>query len=312
MFTIIVPFYNSVATLPSALQSLLSQLNQDFEAILVNDGSSDDSLLLASEMIKGDGRFSIISSSRMGVAHARNLALEKARGDYIVFLDSDDWVPETFFSTLRELTRDFSPDILVFLYRAVQADKELYDKLPRSISRILSAKNVLHFENGFPNNMLRAVNPAVWNKAFRRSFISNNKLRFDNTYTHAEDIEYTFRSLIRAKCVTLSNEVLYNYRTGIAGTLSSQRYQSALASIKAVQSLLRTNGLEAGWKKALQDQLGEFTLQALVRRPRFSTLSELSSLLNQKENAAPEVPINLASALGKALFGRVKDHVGAL
>jgi glycosyltransferase involved in cell wall biosynthesis len=285
LFSVIVPFYNSATTIAQTLESLLNQTNPHFEAILVNDGSTDNSLNLARELTGKDSRFSIITSTNFGPGYARNLALDRAQGDYIVFLDADDYVPTTFFSALTKLTSNYSPDVLIFLYRALRGGVELSEKLPRALSRMFGRRNVVHLKEAFPARHLWRVNPAVWNKSFRRDFLAKNQISFDPAFTLGEDdVEFTFRSLMAAKSVTLSREVLYFYRTGVTGTLSGQKYPLALASIRAIQALLKTKNLEAKWRNALYDQIGQFALQALSERPRLASLRDLAEIAKTRES----------------------------
>ena len=309
LFSVIVPFYNSATTIARTLESLLNQANPHFEAILVNDGSTDDSLIIARELTRNDARFSIITSLNFGSAHARNLALDKAQGDYIVFLDADDYVPNTFFAALTKLTSNYSPDVLIFLYQAFRGDVELPEKLPAVLSQVFGRQHVVHLDGPFPARHLWKVNPAVWNKAFNREFLSRNQISFDPAFTFAEDVEYTFRSLMRSKSVTFSRDVLYFYRTGVIGTLSGQKYPLALASIAAIQALLKTESLGTNWKNALYDQLGQFTLQALCERPRVASLQEVANIGMTKKTKKPLLYTKVFASVMRGVSIRMKGYL---
>lgn len=98
--SVIIPIYNNAAYLPKCLDSLLTQSFQDFEGILVDDGSTDGSAIICDEYLKKDSRLKVYHIQNQGVSHARNVGIEKATGEWISFVDSDDWITLDFLATL--------------------------------------------------------------------------------------------------------------------------------------------------------------------------------------------------------------------
>ena len=118
-FSVIIPVYNVESYLRECLDSVLCQTFQDWEAICVNDGSSDNSLAILDEYAAKDSRFKVVSQANGGLSAARNTGIDNASGEYIVFLDSDDWIEyntlEILDTHLRTPNSDLQPlDMLCF------------------------------------------------------------------------------------------------------------------------------------------------------------------------------------------------------
>ncbi|MBR6961544.1 glycosyltransferase family 2 protein [Candidatus Saccharibacteria bacterium] len=111
LISIIVPIYNVAEYLPRCLDSILTQTYSKFEVLLVNDGSTDDSKTICGEYVKKDRRFILINKKNGGVSSARNAGLEKSSGEYITFIDPDDYADEDYLETLLKTLRKFNSDV---------------------------------------------------------------------------------------------------------------------------------------------------------------------------------------------------------
>ena len=100
--SVIIPVYNNAVYLPQCLNSLLSQSFQDFEGVIVDDGSNDGSETICDDYQKRDSRLKVIHIKNQGVSHARNVGLDNAKGEWVSFVDSDDWIDPAYLSTLYE------------------------------------------------------------------------------------------------------------------------------------------------------------------------------------------------------------------
>ena len=168
--TFILPIYNMERLLPRALRSLRAQTLTDFEAILINDGSKDGSAALCAQAAAEDARFHFIDQPNGGVAAARNAGLDAARGEYIFFLDPDDWV---------------EPDAAELLYSAARnADADCvdsYDEKDQLLHTQTSGCALSGVYRGGPfkehfDEM--ASSYLIINKLFRRTFLEQHHLRF--------------------------------------------------------------------------------------------------------------------------------------
>ena len=187
--SIIVPIYNAQSTLERCILSLKGQSYSDFEVILMDDGSTDQSYEIAESLIASDARFRLFHQENHGQGHARNRGIEKATGRYIGFVDSDDVVDSRMIEIAYQNAVDNDADVLNFGY-----ERQVGQKHRREQTNIQSD----------------AINSGPVNKLFRRVFIMEHQLRFlENTWY--EDISFTYPALTLAQTVVRIPDVLYFY-----------------------------------------------------------------------------------------------------
>ena len=114
LFSIIVPVYNADVYLERCVKSILKQEFKDFELILVNDGSKDNSLSLIEKFAKQDNRIKYISQENRGLSYARNRGISMSTGMYIVFVDADDWIDIKFLEISKQYIEKYNPDIITY------------------------------------------------------------------------------------------------------------------------------------------------------------------------------------------------------
>lgn len=168
--SVIVPVYNSKKYISRCIDSILKQTYTDFELILINDGSSDNSLCILNEYKKKDKRIKVINQKNMGVANTRNKGVELSSGEYITFIDNDDYLEVDYLEKFMLESDDF--DIIVGGYKRVNDDKVLYEKK-------ISKTNWSKYENVAP-----------WAKLIKRQFLIDNNIKF---FSHSigEDIIFS-------------------------------------------------------------------------------------------------------------------------
>lgn len=214
LISVIVPIYKVEKYVGRCLASLQNQTYTNIEIICVDDCSPDHSIEICEEMAAKDSRISIIKKDQnSGLAATRNVGMRAARGEFISFVDSDDWVAPEHLETLCELIEETDADIAQgsFLKTAIEMDVRTEDSLHVSC---MSGKNALR-------KMFLAdiVQPdvkftVVWNKLFRRSLI--NGIRFPEGKIY-EDQYFTAVSLYNCKKVVTTNRKTYYYRKNMAG-----------------------------------------------------------------------------------------------
>ena len=200
--SIIIPIYNAEKYLQECLDSILCQDYQNYEIILINDGSSDDSERICMEYLKSDSRVKLINKKNEGVSSARNDGLDSANGDILLFVDSDDILEPNALQIIVDNIGD--NDILCFGYKQLYKDKRinfLYDKP-------LSGKE--QFEKMVV--MSDKVAGYLWNKVFRISIIKENKLKLNKDLHYCEDMVFVVQYLKYCKKVRYINKCLYLYR----------------------------------------------------------------------------------------------------
>ncbi|MFK4542901.1 CDP-glycerol glycerophosphotransferase (TagB/SpsB family)/glycosyltransferase involved in cell wall biosynthesis [Streptomyces tendae] len=206
--SLVVPVYKVQGYLPECLDSILGQDCTDFEIIAVDDCSPDGSGAILDEYAKRDDRIHVIHlTENVGLGRARNAGLEKATGDYVLFLDSDDTLSDGALSAIRdriEATGD--PEILIFDYARTYWDGRVR---PNLRAELLKEKGPDTFSLADRPQLLDLLQ-IVWNKAYRRDFIARTGLTFPPGYY--EDAPWTFCSLISTERIAVLDRVCVHYR----------------------------------------------------------------------------------------------------
>ncbi len=180
-YSVIIPVYNAEKTLRRCLDSLLEQNCADAEIILVNDGSKDDSEAICEEYAGNYCNVCCFSQPNSGVSAARNAGLDVAQGEYILFVDSDDYVADSFFSVIREAIGLQAVDLLHFSYATFKNGRIEEHKLPRR--EYTGGKMEKALQQAICDKSLNSP----WAKAYRRDIIEKNQIRFPIGISIAED-----------------------------------------------------------------------------------------------------------------------------
>lgn len=203
--SIIVPVYNAEKTLERCVRSLLGQTYENLEILLVNDGSRDDSLSLCREYAASDSRIRVIDKPNGGVSSARNAGLDAARGDFVLFCDSDDWVEPDLCESMLEQYRPGDTVICeIDRYDEAETNLKSYTDAPR--------KEIFHYP-------LVACSPI--NKLYLRSAVGD--LRFHEGLELGEDVCFVLEYLGRVDGVLrILHRRLYHYDISVDGSLSKR------------------------------------------------------------------------------------------
>lgn len=204
--SVIVPVYNAETYLPQCIESILKQDYEDLELLLVDDGSSDKSVQICEEYGRRSEKIRVLAQKNSGVSAARNKGIENAKGDYIVFVDADDYLPESFVLSHMVAKMD-EADILVGDYMRLWNDRLLPAGSCSSFSGFSPEQGAFRFRGFFSVGTLSYV----WCKMYRRSFLQENQLRFGD-YDYAEDKLFNFYCYIRGAKYTFLPEPVYVYR----------------------------------------------------------------------------------------------------
>lgn len=214
--SIIVPVYNVESYLAQCLDSILTQTFTDVEIILVNDGSTDSSLTVCTEYSKKDTRIKVIDQLNAGVSAARNKGIEAATGDYLTFVDSDDWLEPTMYEEMIGIART-EPQPEVVMCDFVNIKEQSMEPISSNIHKGLYTKPQI-IEELYPTLLVtesfgRIPIVAVWNCFFRRSLLEDSNIRFKSELRFSED--YLFMAAVMIKTNSFyyaKGHFLYNYR----------------------------------------------------------------------------------------------------
>ena len=201
--SIIVPIYNLESYLDECVSSIVNQTYTNLEIILVNDGSTDRSGAICDKYKAKDERIVVIHQENQGVSVARNNGLDIAIGDYIGFVDADDWIEPDMFEVLYINMLKYNADISMCRYKHVDQDSLKNLKKNTTLNGIDILKCYLS-----EYHITNIINDSVWSKLYRSSLLDN--IRFPEHQTY-EDILFTCKSIINANRLVMSPECLYNY-----------------------------------------------------------------------------------------------------
>ena len=226
--SIIIPVYNAARYLRECVDSILQQSFANFEIILIDDGSTDDSPQICDGYAACDQRVKVVHKPNAGVSAARNDGLDRARAEYITFVDSDDWVEAGYIQTLLNYKQY---DIVFFPHRFIYGTGFTSEFKFREESG--DATTMWGIVSNLKNNDTH-VNfyGYTWNKMFRREIIEKFHVRFVEGLRVSEDEVYTLDYCTHAQSIKVLPTCLYNYRvlsTGLTATKNSSREQELLA-----------------------------------------------------------------------------------
>lgn len=216
-YSIIVPIYNVEQYLPKCLESLQQQTFQDFEVVCVNDGSKDGSAAIAEAWVETRSGAQLISQPNAGLSAARNTGLAAAQGEYVLFLDSDDWLESDALQILSENLE--GEDMLCFNGRRYLEDKQQYE----AADQLRAETNISGWEYycGHALESRRFAFVCVVLRCYRREFLLGNSLRFKPGIFH-EDNLFTPYACYYAQRVKVIPEVLYDYRVRSSSIMTTR------------------------------------------------------------------------------------------
>lgn len=210
--SVVMPIYNAEQYLRPALDTVLAQTLTELELICVDDGSTDRSLDILKEYQGKDERVRIITENNAGPSWARNKGLARARGEYIIFLDADDFYEPELLSGLYELAERDNLDIAI-------TDFDLYNVRTASFDKKIAVKhedifrdNAVISKSTHPAELFECTENYVWNKLFRASFLQSRELAFNQDLRVFEDVYFIITALALADRVGKNFDILIHHR----------------------------------------------------------------------------------------------------
>lgn len=241
--SIIIPVYNAEKYLRQCLDSVLAQTYTDFEVLLIDDGSTDASGKICDEYAAKDTRFTVFHKENGGVSAARNLGIENAKGEWITFVDSDDYIDEGFLKIFidRQLQGDF---LLMGVIQIIENEKIVLFQFNSNYSM-----SQFEFLNKFT---LYQYFAGPWAKLFRADIIKNNHLKFNEGLSWGEDALFNLQYIKFCNTISIYNEQFYNYRVVNTGLNSGKvGFSKRLFLINEVVSEIKSINIKNNLSVAL-------------------------------------------------------------
>ena len=240
LISVIVPIYNVEEYLDKCINSILNQTYKNLEIILVDDGSPDNCPKMCDEYAKKDNRIKVIHKKNGGLSDARNKGIEIANGDYIGFVDSDDWILPTMYESLLSILLKYNADISVCeLIRSKSEEINIKKKKETIVS--YSQKDYI---KKFFKIRSQSCEYYAWNKLYKKNIVEEEMYPKGLT---SEDVLGTYKAILNSKTIVKTSEILYVYRInsgGITGKFSNKDYDLLNIWDKVIDETKKRNKTE--------------------------------------------------------------------
>ena len=210
--SVIIPIYNAYDFLRTAMDSVLSQTLSEIEVICIDDGSTDNSLEILKEYQGKDDRIRIVTETNAGPALARNNGVRRSRGEYIAFLDADDFYHPEFLESLYMLAKRDVLDIAISQYDIYNTRKARFEPSGGADHSDIFTPGKVTSRSESPDIILASTTGSAWNKIFRRSFIEDNGLAFLQEVRMYEDVYFVVNAMALAERVGKVHKILMHHR----------------------------------------------------------------------------------------------------
>lgn len=244
--SIIVPIYNSEKYLENCIDSILNQTMDNYEIILINDGSTDNSEDICRKYVKKFKNIHAIKTKNNGASSARNLGITLAKGEYIGFIDSDDIIESKMYEKMYQFAKDNDLDIVACSYKETDINNKILkiNKVGCDEHKIIQGENIKkEYELELAKNSFLGY-ASMCNKIYRLKYIRDSKLFVNTEIRIAEDLCFNIESIMSCNKVGIINEVLYNYRRINSDSIMSSQKKYELKDIecrlKARNAILKT------------------------------------------------------------------------
>ncbi len=274
LVSIIVPVYRVEEYLRKCLDSLISQTYENIEIILVDDGSPDNCPQICDEYAQTDSRIKVIHQTNQGISAARNTGIANISGEYVLFVDSDDWISQDTCERAVAAIKEHNVDMVFWSYAREFGD--------RTLNRYIYNKDMLFDESDFKALFLRLLGQTntpetldvlspTWNKMYRAKHLSEKIQFVDINCIGSEDLFFNTQVFLLSKSAYYLNETFYHYRRDNQGSYTTNYKKDHLIKRKALFSAL---------KNVLTEAHGQEYYDAIDRRIALDILSQSLNIVN--------------------------------
>ncbi len=232
LFSAIIPVYNGAKYIKSLAADLQAQSCKDFEAIFINDGSTDDSLAILREVQKNANfAMKIIDQENRGVSAARNAGIKASQGDWITFIDVDDGISAEFFDVIARAVSNNTSDFYIFRYT----------HSPKGFDNRIKSIRTLKRDTVLVDFLYGRIKSGIWGTAVKKHFLISEDLRFDEKCSYAEDQQMLWQIFAAAAQISLIESTIYLYRINVNSAMRvfpPARFQ-ALETMRALEPVIQ-------------------------------------------------------------------------
>ncbi|WP_139856282.1 glycosyltransferase family 2 protein [Aequorivita sinensis] len=253
LISVIIPVYNVEKYIEKCITSIVKQTYENLEIILINDGSTDNSPNICKKFETLDSRVKFFTQTNQGVSAARNLGLNKATGEWVYFIDADDFLE---LNTFQLLSKEFAPDldVIQFGLSAIKNEKVIGRKHPPKYLKVFNKKEI------FENIIMKPLSACL--VIIRKSVIDKNNIKFNETLKHNEDSLFVFQVLANCNGLLFYNNAFYNMivrnNSATSKPISINRINNKLLYLQLLISYFKERGLVKFIIKDIESGLKNF------------------------------------------------------
>lgn len=260
IISVIVPVYNVEKFIQKSITSLLNQSFKEFEVLIVDDGSQDNSIAIAKQTVNADERFIFLEKENSGAGGARNYGIKRAKGQYLSFLDSDDYFDDTFLEKMIIKMKQEGADICICDIALVKENDEFIKTIKNKYSQSITGKAA-----SIDNLQAKSISSSPSDKLYKKELFSDIKYPEDLYY---EDMAIIYKLFLHSNRVAFVNEPLFYYVQRQGSTMhgySQKRMDDRFILMDDIKEYIQLNNLLNKYKRA-------FTICYLLNIPLAGTL----------------------------------------
>ncbi len=235
LISIIIPVYNAEKYISSCIDSILNQTIDNFEIILINDGSTDNSLSILNDYKNKDIRVVVIDKVNEGVSIARNVGIKHSKGKYITFIDSDDFLEPNALETMLNLMIQFNSDIVRTNYNRIDTHATYIAKTYKNNELLVLNRN--NRKILYDDIINQKIGCYLWLLLIKKDLLIKNNITFNELLFVHQDIDYYINLVKHAKSIYFSDAITYNYYNNLGG---SKNYKYFDRNVKAFIDLYKS------------------------------------------------------------------------
>lgn len=311
LISIIIPIYNAENYIDLCLRTIVNQVNDCIEIILVNDGSRDNSEEKCKYYCQNNKNIILINQENLGVSAARNAGLEVAKGKYIGFVDVDDTIEPNTIEVLLNEIKSIDVDLIIWGIKCTQ-----YLKNGNIKKEIITHETKEFTINEFEENLYKYLQNwyfnYTWNKLYKRAIIQNNNLKFNEDMSTSEDLLFNSLYLRMCEKVKIINDILYNYRK-ISDNSITRKYHEGEYEMqkKAYDELINTLNINEKYndlnKNILDDYYIKFAYNIIynVSNKDFPISNKIKNSTLKRIKSDVNLRIRLQENINKNNFNKI-------
>ena len=312
LVSVVVPIFNIEAFLSECVESLIRQTYKNIEIILVNDGSTDNCGKICDEYSRIDARIQFIHKNNGGLISARKAGLEFSKGEYVAYVDGDDWVEPEMYGTLLRHAKESNADVVAAGHKENLSGRiEILKNQARpGIYSGEKLKNELFSVMLYSGKFSQfGIFSYVWGKLYKRSVLYNNQMLVDEDIFIGEDAACLYPTLLDSKIVCVIETAHYHYRQRVDSLIKTQK-KTEVSKITTFYNFLNKRFEDMGYGELLIPQLQYFALSLLTVRSEgplqyHSNTKQLYPFDNV--NNGDRIVICGAGTFGQHLFKRISS-----